>query len=123
MDDARRPSPDERGAWLREARQRAGYARQADFARAIGVDKSLLSNYETGKTRPSDDSADRIARALKRDIFEVRRGLGLWAGPVDRSTKPVTLDDFTDAQLLAELTRRTEARLEPDPEIADQEIA
>lgn len=111
MADAQRPTPDERGTWLREARTRAGYPVQADFARAMDIDKTLLSNYETGKTRPSDESAERIAAALQLPVIEVRRRLGLWvpdgAEPAIRAAR---LEDVSNADLLDEIGRR----LQPD---------
>jgi len=66
------------GAWLREQRERRGYATAAAFASALGIDKSLVSNYETGRTAVPDDRAERIAEVLGMDIIEVRRRLGLW---------------------------------------------
>jgi transcriptional regulator with XRE-family HTH domain len=51
------------------------------FGRAIGVDSSSVSNYETGKTRPDDERAARIAEVLGLDEVQTRRSLGLWVPP------------------------------------------
>lgn len=78
------------------------FAVQADFARALGIDKSLLSNYETGKTRPSDEAAARIADVLGIDVLVVRRRLGLWVPP----DKAAELDAGPNEESLAERARR-----------------
>lgn len=69
------------GRWLRDARERRGYATAADFARALRVDQSLVSRYERGLSAVGDERAEQIARLLRMDIVDVRGGLGLWVPP------------------------------------------
>lgn len=86
--DEKRDRLREAGNWLRHQRERRGFTRPADFARALNVDRSLVSNWENGKNSVTDERADQIAEVLGMDIIEVRRGLGLW----------VPSDDQTDRQ-------------------------
>ncbi|MGH9248910.1 MAG: helix-turn-helix domain-containing protein [Acidimicrobiales bacterium] len=74
------------GAWLRETRERRGFHKVVDFAREIGVDPSMVSNYELGKSAVDDERAEQIAAVLRMPILEVRRGLHMWVPdqqPVD----------------------------------------
>lgn len=86
--DERRERLARAGAWLRAARSRR-YPKAVDFARALGIDGSLLSRYETGASEVPDERAEQIAKVLKMDIITVRRNLGLWVpeatGPMDRA--------------------------------------
>src|SRR5690625_185474 len=128
MANEQRPTLNERGAWLREARIEAGYTVQADFARALDIDKSLLSNYETGKSRPSDGIAARIAIALQRPVIEVRRNLGMWVPDGDagaaQDEREATLRRLaqTAEDLLAEVRRleAAEAELERAEALIDE---
>lgn len=76
--DSRRAHLPAAGLWLREARTRRGFRTAADFARTLGIDKSLVSNYERGVNAVDDERAEQIAGVLRMDIIEVRRNLGLW---------------------------------------------
>jgi transcriptional regulator with XRE-family HTH domain len=69
------------GQWLREQRQSRGFSTAAEFGRALGISKELVSNYETGRSSVPDDKAERIAEVLDMDIIEARRNLGLWVPP------------------------------------------
>lgn len=72
--------------WLRETRERRGYATAGQFASALGIERYQLSNWETGRSSIDDEQAELIARVLNMDIIEVRRGLGLWV-PDDAQSK------------------------------------
>lgn len=69
------------GRWLREQRTRRGFKTAGDLARALGVDPSRISNYETGKSAVPDDRVEQIAQVLDMDLIKVRRNLGLWVPP------------------------------------------
>ena len=92
------------GQWLRDQRQRRGYRTAAEFARALGIDKGLVSNYEVGRSDVPDDRANRIADVLGIDILTVRRNLGLWvprdAGPMDRAERDLDENERLVAEIL-----------------------
>lgn len=91
------------GRWLREQRERRGITSQAELARRLGWDKSLISNYESGKTEIPDDRAEDLAEFLGIDIITFRSKFGLWVAPRRSSMDEVeaTLDD--SERLAAEL--------------------
>lgn len=64
--------------WLRETREARGYSTAGAFARALGIERYQLSNWETGRSAIGDDDAARIAETLGMPEIQVRRGLGLW---------------------------------------------
>jgi len=103
------------GRWLREQRQRAGFATAAEFGRAIGVSKEVVSNYEVGRSSVPDDRAEKIADVLGMDIIEVRRGLGLWV-PDDRPTSEV----IANARRIAEQIERKLAARTADDELIER---
>lgn len=78
------------GAWLREQRTRRGFRTGGAFARALGVDPSAVSGWETGASRVGDERAEAIAELLGLDIITVRRRLDLWV-------PPETVDDAEDS--------------------------
>lgn len=69
------------GRWLRDQRRRRGFETVGEFARALDVDPSRVSNYERGKSKVPDDRADKIAELFRMSVIEVRRQLGLWLPP------------------------------------------
>lgn len=66
------------GEWLRRARKRGGYRTAVALADALGIDRSMVSRYESGISEVDDDRAQQIAEVLGLSLIEVRRGLGLW---------------------------------------------
>jgi DNA-binding transcriptional regulator YiaG len=58
--DARKERKRRIGRAIAAARRDAGYP-QTRFARLVGVTQTQLSNWETGKHRPSDEYLDRMA--------------------------------------------------------------
>lgn len=72
------------GRWLREQRRRHGFETVGDLARALGVDPSRISSYETGKGKVPDERADQIAELFGMHWLTVRRGLNLWVPPTAR---------------------------------------
>ena len=59
------------GCAIRARRQELGM-RQLDLARAVGVTKSAVSQWERGETHPSYKASSRLAKALgmsERDLF------------------------------------------------------
>jgi transcriptional regulator with XRE-family HTH domain len=119
------------GGWLREQRERRGYHKAIDFARALGVDASLVSNYERGVTSVPDDRAEQIAEVLGMDVIEVRRNLGLWVP--DDARQPERPSETAEEELLERIRRdpRQRRRLldallagpaqEPKPDKSDEE--
>lgn len=69
------------GRWLRDHREQRGYKTIGQFARALGVDQSMISRYERGVSEIDDERAEQIAEVLGMDLIDVRRGLGLWVPP------------------------------------------
>jgi transcriptional regulator with XRE-family HTH domain len=55
--------------WLRISRKMT----QADLAQALGVGKAVITNYESGRGRPSLLKLDAILRALRVDALELAR--------------------------------------------------
>lgn len=105
------------GQWLRDRRQRAGYRTAAEFARALGIDKGLVSNYETGRSDVPDDRAERIAEVLGIDIITVRRHFGLWvpkeaAGSVMDRTEAMLDENERLAREIRELAARERRAVE-----------
>lgn len=114
------------GQWLRDQRQRRGYRTAAEFARALGIDKGLVSNYETGRSEVPDDRAERIAEVLGLDILTVRRHFGLWVpketGPMDRAEQDLDENERLAAEireLAARERRAVEAFIEALKEPAE----
>jgi transcriptional regulator with XRE-family HTH domain len=71
----------EAGRWLRDERRRRGYETVGALARALQVDPSRISQYETGNARVPDERATQIAEVFRMSEIEVRRRLGLWVPP------------------------------------------
>lgn len=113
MAQSRRDRQERAGAWLRQERLAAGFESGRSFADALDIDPSRISRYETGADAVPDEVAEKIAAVLHRDIIDVRAGLGLWVPPGDYTARSLTLEDFTDAQLLAEVNRRMTNPPEP----------
>ncbi len=49
--------------WLKTLRENFGLT-QVELAEAVGVERSLISKFETGSARPSPDTAKAIAQVL-----------------------------------------------------------
>lgn len=94
------------GEWLRRTREKRGYKTLAEFARALGVDQSLVSRYERGASEVSTERAERIAEVLRMDEVEVRRNLGLWVEPKHRRSPDIpTADHQVARELLTHIIR------------------
>jgi len=92
---SKREQQEAAGRWLRQARERKGFATAAALAQRMGVSVSLVSRYETGLSAISDERAQQIAEALGMDLFEVRRGLGLWVPETITGTASATLSGLS----------------------------
>jgi transcriptional regulator with XRE-family HTH domain len=57
--------------WLRNQRSK----KQREVARAAGITPAMLSAYETGKHRPSLDTAERVLAALNCDVVDLTNAL------------------------------------------------
>lgn len=68
----------EAGRWLRQQREQRGYTTARAFATALGIDASLVSNYERGVYAVDDQRAAQIAETLGIPELVVREHLGLW---------------------------------------------
>lgn len=78
--------------WLKTARKRAGYGSQAALAKAVGVSRGAIGNWENGTDRPSMENAERLAVVLKRQRSEVLAKFGYPIGGGDPlSEMPVAL--------------------------------
>lgn len=106
------------GAWLREARSRR-YPKAVDFARALGIERSLLSRYETGASEVPDDRAEGIAEVLGIDIITVRRNLGLWVpkSPMGRAEMMMDQNERMAADLVARVRRLNERKRQAVEEV------
>ncbi|HEX5466229.1 MAG TPA: helix-turn-helix domain-containing protein [Candidatus Limnocylindrales bacterium] len=78
--------------WLKNARKRAGYASQDDLAKAMGVARGAVGNWETGRDRPSMANAERLATLLHRQRSEVLAKFGYPIGGGEPLTElPIAL--------------------------------
>lgn len=97
-----------RGRWLREQRLRK-FATGREFAAALGIDQSVVSEYETGKIgKVSDERAEEIAAVLELPVIEVRLNLGLWVP-----------SEF-DSERMAERTRQPDISAASDDDLVDE---
>ena len=78
MASTRREQLEAAGRWLRQERERRGFATVKAFAERLGVDPSMASNYERGIHAVTDERAEQIAGLFDMPVVDVRRGLGLW---------------------------------------------
>lgn len=62
--------------WLKNARRRAGFASQDALAKAMGVSRGAVGNWENGTDRPSMENAERLAALLRRQRSEVLAKFG-----------------------------------------------
>lgn len=60
----------ERNMRFKFARQVAGLT-QLRLADAVGVRESLIARIESGRTRPDRETAERIAKVLNKQLFEL----------------------------------------------------
>jgi transcriptional regulator with XRE-family HTH domain len=111
---------------LREQRERRGITSQAELARRLGWDKTLINNYETRGTTVPDARAEQLADFFGMDIVEVRRGLGLWVPPADREGPTETDEDALIERIRRDPAKRRRlldailAAHEPDPEQSEE---
>lgn len=56
---------------FKQLRATKGFLKQLDFAKALGVNQSTLSMWETGKSRPDLDTIKKIAEVLQVDVKDV----------------------------------------------------
>lgn len=64
------------GAWLRNARRRAGFSRQEDLAKEVGVSRGAVGNWESDRGVPEMANAERLAVVIKRPRSEVLAKFG-----------------------------------------------
>lgn len=57
--------------WLKNARRLAGFGSQHALAKAMGVSRGAVGNWENGTDRPSMENAERLATHLRRQRAEV----------------------------------------------------
>lgn len=74
--------------WIKNVRRRAGFATQSDLARALGVERSAVGNWETGRGVPSMAHAERFAVVIKRPRAEVLAKFGYPIGGGDPISPP-----------------------------------
>lgn len=70
------------GFWLRRQIELRDMT-QTEFAKRAGVTTGMVSQWILGRRRPSTDSVDRIADALRCDMDEVLVALGIGSMPTD----------------------------------------
>lgn len=76
------------GTGITILRARAGL-RQSELARAAGVTRAQVSNYESGRQRPTLDSLEKIMTALEADIFDLASALQ----EADRSASRLAVEE------------------------------
>lgn len=103
----RRNEPSPAGKWLREQRERRGISTQAELARRLGWDKTMVNNYETRGVTVPDDRAEELAEFFGIDIITVRRNLGLWVpdSPMDRAEMVMDQNERLAAELVKRVRR------------------
>lgn len=103
----RRNEPSPAGKWLREQRERRGISTQAELARRLGWDKTMVNNYETRGVTVPDDRAEELAEFFGIDIITVRRNLGLWVpdSPMDRAEMVMDQNERLAAELVERVRR------------------
>jgi transcriptional regulator with XRE-family HTH domain len=117
----------EAGRWLRATRERRGFPTGDALAQRLGVTPGVISRYETGASKVSDERARQLADALGLDIITVRRNLGLWVNP-DAESAPAageTTDPFDNLPDDPEerrrvLTEMLDARARETAQIAEE---
>lgn len=62
--------------WIKNVRRRAGFASQAALADALGVERSAVGNWESGRGVPSMAHAERFAVVTNRPRAEVLAKFG-----------------------------------------------
>ena len=74
--------PETTGAWFRRTRLRAGYRTQADLARALGVGRPAVANWESARVagRPSRTILPQLARLLGISADELAARFGIDSG-------------------------------------------
>lgn len=116
---SKREQQEAAGQWLRQARERKGFATVGALARRLDVSESLVSRYETGLSAVSDERAAKIAEILELPLIEVRRNLGLWVPPaedLDEGQAGEVMPEDQWAADLAELRRMVEELQDAPPE-------
>lgn len=61
---------------LKTARKRAGYPTQAEVAEILGISKTTLCSYETGKTSPKHCTARKMAELYGKSLDELDFSMG-----------------------------------------------
>lgn len=99
------------GRWLRAQRIARGYSTVGSFARALGIDPSRVSSYETGRATVPDSRAEQIADVLQLDLITVRRHLGLWVPEDAPQQAPWAVELEEVRRLLHDLAERDPTRV------------
>ncbi len=75
--------PETVGAWFRRMRLRAGYRSQADLARALGLARAAVANWESDSVagRPSRSVLPQLARLLGLRADELAARFGIDTAP------------------------------------------
>jgi transcriptional regulator with XRE-family HTH domain len=111
------------GEAVRRARKRLGWS-QDDLAAELGIVRKTVSRWETGAIgEPQLSQLRQLIEVTGAPPEDLLRAVGLLPARDGDLPTRATLDEFADRELLAELQRRTEARMETEPETVDQEIA
>lgn len=77
--------------WIKNVRRRAGFTTQAALADALGVERSAVGNWESGRGKPSMAHAERFAVVTRRKRSEVlaRFGYPVGGGEPEPTAVPV----------------------------------
>lgn len=98
-------------AYVKTLRERAGLS-QAALGEAIGLNRSTVWRWETGKSRPDDiDVIARVAHAVRSTTQEAMAAAGL-AAPTDREPDDPELQLILEADVSQEVRKMMIQRLE-----------
>lgn len=96
------------GEWLRARREGLGIRSAAELARRLGVDRSLVNNWESGKHAPSEAIVDQLATEVDVTVDQVREAFGMYVSQRDDgAAEPVK---WTRSQIESVITALRERR-------------
>lgn len=83
--------------WIKNVRRRAGFATQEDLADALGIKRSAIGNWESGRGVPSMAHAERFAVVTKRPRAEVLAKFGYPIGGGEPVSAPALPPEWLTA--------------------------
>lgn len=83
--------------WIKNVRRRAGFASQQALADELGVERSAVGNWESGRGVPSMAHAERFAVVVQRPRAEVLAKFGYPIGGGEAPTAPALPQEWRAA--------------------------